>query len=739
MGTLWRVDLLGYADRLSVALGSEISFMVSSEADHYRAHLVRLIHGDTNPAGPGFKACEVMASFAGEHPGVTQQIRTGSYVRVPHATGLARADFTIALWFLATVPNRATQTLISKRDPDGSGYALGLHKGRVMLQLDGESLTLDQPVLPRVWYFVAASYDATSREARLVLTQTSGVALDGPATATARLAPPAAATTADLLIAAEALPGGSGLIGHFYNGKIDGPTFLSRALAADELSVLGQPGTAPPAARAVVAWDFSQEISTWRIVDRGGNGHHGVAVNTPMRGATGHNWTGAETAWPSAPEQYGAIHFHDDDLADAGWERAFTWNVPDDLDSGVYAVQLADADGNSDLIPFAITPRLGRPQAEIALVLPTFSYLAYGNEQGSAPGNMFAIPGYPSTAEDSYILDNGLRSLYDHHTDESGVCYASWLRPLMNVRPMYRAPFMDNFSGAPHQLAADLHLVDWLDHCGYRVDVLTDLELDREGVDRLRDYRVVLTGTHCEYWSFRMLSAALAYLRDGGRLMYLAGNGMYWVVALDTDTGTGIELRRRGPADQTWQTQPGEAHLSSTGELGGVWRYRGHSPQSWLGVGYFGAGGAPGRSYDRQPDSFDPRAAFVFEGIGDDEAIGDFPCLVNRWGAAGHEVDHVDHELGTPLHTLRLASATDFDPAARWGLPNEENINAQDPVARLPQADMTLTAYPQGGAVFSTGSVTWCGCLSYNDYDNNVARITRNVLERFLADGAPGR
>jgi N,N-dimethylformamidase len=36
-----------------------------------------------------------------------------------------------------------------------------------------------------------------------------------------------------------------------------------------------------------------------------------------------------------------------------------------------------------------------------------------------------------------------------------------------------------------------------------------------------------------------------------------------------------------------------------------------------------------------------------------------------------------------------------------------------------------------GGAVFSTGSITFCGSLSYNNYDNNVSRMLENVLRRF--------
>jgi len=37
-----------------------------------------------------------------------------------------------------------------------------------------------------------------------------------------------------------------------------------------------------------------------------------------------------------------------------------------------------------------------------------------------------------------------------------------------------------------------------------------------------------------------------------------------------------------------------------------------------------------------------------------------------------------------------------------------------------------------GGAVFSVGSIAWAGSLAHNGFENNVARITGNVLTRFL-------
>ena len=55
----------------------------------------------------------------------------------------------------------------------------------------------------------------------------------------------------------------------------------------------------------------------------------------------------------------------------------------------------------------------------------------------------------------------------------------------------------------------------------------------------------------------------------------------------------------------------------------------------------------------------------------------------------------------------------------------------QNPLIR---ADMVFLEYPNGGAVFSSSAIAWCGSLSYNDYANNVSRITENVLRRFALD-----
>jgi N,N-dimethylformamidase len=49
---------------------------------------------------------------------------------------------------------------------------------------------------------------------------------------------------------------------------------------------------------------------------------------------------------------------------------------------------------------------------------------------------------------------------------------------------------------------------------------------------------------------------------------------------------------------------------------------------------------------------------------------------------------------------------------------------------QLIRADMTYIEKAAGGAVFSVGSITYCGSLPINDFDNDVSRLTFNVVNR---------
>ena len=109
------MKVVGYADKLSVEPGAAITFMVSSEPGRFSARLVRLIHGDTNPAGPGYKDAAVESTLDGEYDGGLQELRPGSYVRAAGSAEFdAARDLTLQMWICPTLPEKAVQTIIAK-------------------------------------------------------------------------------------------------------------------------------------------------------------------------------------------------------------------------------------------------------------------------------------------------------------------------------------------------------------------------------------------------------------------------------------------------------------------------------------------------------------------------------------------------------------------------------------------------------------------------------------------------
>jgi N,N-dimethylformamidase len=127
-------------------------------------------------------------------------------------------------------------------------------------------------------------------------------------------------------------------------------------------------------------------------------------------------------------------------------------------------------------------------------------------------------------------------STYNYHTDRTGICFASWQRPMLNVRIGYITyPHEELRASGLRHYPADHHLLSWLEAKGYEFDVLTDWELHHDGHSALKDYAVVLTGTHPEYHTRQTLDALQAYRDGGGRFCYLGGNGFYWKIALSKE------------------------------------------------------------------------------------------------------------------------------------------------------------------------------------------------------------
>lgn len=736
--------MTGYSDQWSVEAGQEIRFMLSADGDRIETQLVRLLHGDDHPDGPGFQEEELESEANGSVAARVQTAVAGSYVflRDDRIGTVDAAQLSLSVW--PTLRSEAPQTIASMLGSSGDAWQLQLLGGRLRLLCtrSGETDALEGPELVlRQWATIDAL--ALPAEGLLALNVTSGRGAGNRTTfadqASIRSGPIELGGTFILGARAVGEGGQRPDVAEHFNGKVDSPVLrLGVDAARDRSSERWHSGVAAPK-DATLAWDLAKEPHGAHAVDVTGNGRHGTVVNAPARLMTGPGWDGKKSDPAGAPEQWSAIHLHEDDLEDAGWSPTVSWEVPKDIPSAVYALRVR-CNGEEDHLPFVVRPRAGGPRAEVALLLPTFTYMAYANERllyAEIIDDLVADGAGELEADRADKLlsahpEFGL-SIYDRHSDGSGCCYSSRLRPIPNFRPKYR--FWS--TGGPERFGADLYLVHHFEHHGRPVDVFTDEDLHHKGHACLEPYKVLVTGAHPEYYTVEMLEALDQYLGNGGKLMYLGGNGFYWVTSVDRERPHLIEVRRGHTGTRAWTSEPGEVHHSTTGEQGGLWRLRGRDPNRLVGVGFSAQADSPSPAagYRRLPASNDPRAAFVFDGIGEEEIIGDFG-LIND-GAAGYEIDRVDTGLGAPADVLRLATSEGMHGSTYLQVVEDiefTHLDVSGPTSDDVRADMTLLPYPNGGAVFSVGSCNWCASLSHANYENNVARITENVINGFLAD-----
>jgi len=736
-----RKDIVGYSNHLSVAPGDRLEVKVSTYGPQsYRADIVRLVCGDDTPGGAGFAEEEIGSEVDGDYDGRHQPIHTGSSVYVPpseHFAGLAVLTVVATIW--PTRPGSGEQAILGTwSEQERTGFALLLDSSGALALRLGDGAAIEQhssgtPLQARRWHRVAATFDADRHVVRIQHRRLATRAdLEKPASrveveATTALAGLGPSATRSLSMAAWTSEEDDDrrISGAHFDGKIENPRLTTERLSADEIDRLSSCEPEAFSQEVVGAWDFSHDISGDEIRDRSRHGHHGTALQLPTRAVTGSNWDGSEHDWRHAPEQYGAIHFHSDDLYDAEWETDFTYQIPDALRSGLYAARLRTATGE-DHVPFFVRPPRGSSTAKLAFLAPTATYMAYANSRlhFQAPG-MEIMNGRLTLVTDNawFLLEHpevGL-SLYDHHADGSGVCYSSRLRPILDMRPRTRL----------WSLNSDTHILAWLETAGFAYDVITDEDLHQEGPELLEPYRVVMTGTHPEYYSAAMLDGLHSFVSSGGRLMYMGGNGFYWNTVFDPNRPGVIEVRRTEDGTRAWKAEPGEYHHSFTGEYGGLWLRKGRPPNLLVGIGFAAQGFDTSSHYRRRSESHDPRAAFIFEGI-EEDIIGDFGVIGD--GAAGEEIDRFDTRLGSPPHALVLATSEDH--SSTYMLTKEElfsNIPGTSGLeSPLVRADLVFFETAGGGAVFSTGSIAWSASLPHNDWDNNVATLSGNVLRRFL-------
>ena len=401
----------------------------------------------------------------------------------------------------------------------------------------------------------------------------------------------------------------------------------------------------------------------------------------------------------------GSVHFHTDDLDDCRWPAVHTIHVPDGAPPGLFAVVIDDGTSCEE-VPFVVSG-----SAEVALLVPTLTWQAYGN-LGRSPS---VWPG---------------RSHYSLHADGSPVIVTTSRRPCPTISPHARLEVEggDGFAAqgavVTHLMMADLYAWHWLESVAGAPGAIDDRQLHREGAEALAGVRVLVLSAHPEYWTQPMLDALDTFVGDGGSVIYLGGNGLYWVTSLHPSTPHLMEVRRWG-GSQTCSVEPGDREHQYEPLLGGLWADAGRPPSAAVSVGFAGFG-AGCLEFTRTEAGRADEWAWVFEGV-DAEVFGSEGINAG----AGNEFDSFEPGAPSPGVSTVLATAL---PGGRDHFATFESRAGRAPSAGV-RGDVVMTRTPAGGLILAVGSITASSCLVVQDGPAPLRRLCTNALRAMLEQG----
>ena len=642
--------------------------------------VVEFLHSDPHPEGPGLVT---IAREWGRGTFSSESVRTaqGSYAESEGVLPIG-SDFTLSMWVMPTNLDQA-ETLASWRSERGA-IALQLSRSGLELQTPQARWPLSIPIRERVWYFVGLSAGVTG-DVMFFAGQwgrtggpLSSVVDDG-----------ALSIDGGLRIGTAMAPTGD------LDGKVAGLRVHDSQLdLIDVLNVMN--GVGKPPTRE---WSFEDRSDPDAVPECDGG------PSLVLRGAP--TWSGDQPApidSSSRPlSRSGSVHFHRDDVEDCGWSEACRFRVPSAEQCGIYVVRLNDGSSLQD-VPFMV-----KGSSAVCLLIPTLTWQAYANLGRGADW-----PGL---------------SHYALHSDGSPTVITTAKKPSQTFTPSARfeVDAADGFAGAgvlTHLLMADLYAWHWMRECWPSdVSVIDDRQL-HASADVLEGVNVLILSAHPEYWTERMLDNLSEFLRRGGNVIYLGGNGLYWVVSLHPSKPYLMEVRRWG-GSQTCSVDPADRSHQFEPRLGGTWAHSQRPPNALVGVGFAGFGNGPSLEYVRTSESHEPTWRWLFDGV-DVERFGSTSLNTGAF----NEFDAYDPRLGSPGVSTVLATALPTRPD-HFGIYETDSPRAPDPEVR---ADLVATRTSSGGLVLAVSAISASGALSSRS-DDGLKRILSNAVSRMLTGG----
>ena len=180
------------------------------------------------------------------------------------------------------------------------------------------------------------------------------------------------------------------------------------------------------------------------------------------------------------------------------WPQSFKLRVPDTWRSGYYEVSMRAEDNGGDftyrnrrtaegVMHFVVRSAQPGHDTKILLQLATNTYNAYNNWGGY--------------------------SVYAYHGHSN----------LQGHRVSFDRPMAGLFS------RWELSFVEWAERNGYTLDYAANSDLEFHP-EILKEYRLVLSVGHDEYWSGGMRDNLEAFIANGGNAAFFSGNSVCWQV-----------------------------------------------------------------------------------------------------------------------------------------------------------------------------------------------------------------
>ena len=414
-----------------------------------------------------------------------------------------------------------------------------------------------------------------------------------------------------------------------------------------------------------------------------------------------------------------------------------TLAIPTDGDwaSGYYAVTVSTGDEHADA--FAVI----RPQADdpapILMVLATTTWNAYNDWGGPSLYTGGTRVSFERPLAPGFLVKpEPHRRKAQPHPDREALWFFEWAEPLG----------LSVWSGGAGWWNWERPFLHWAEREGFRVDVAVSQDLE-EHPGLLDDHRLYLSVGHDEYWSWGMREAVERHTTNGDNAAFFTGNTCYWQVRFE-DGGRQMICFKYGADEDPVAGSPDERRITSAWVDRRIdWPEYSTTGLSFSRGGYsrYGLGVPRGTAAYTvwRPDHW----AFAGTDLRFGDALGAADAIV-AYEVDGCELTLADglpvptHADGAPPTLEVLATA----PAHLWSQDEQPARYAHEPgelesVAmaihgedwrdhtdhlRNNRAVVGTFTTPGGGTVFNAGCTDW----AYGLGDADVARVTRNVLER---------